>query len=456
MVKVCCLGAGYVGGPTMAVMAYKCPDVNFFVLDVDEKKIDAWNSMCLPIYEPGLLEIVKVVIAKNLVFSNDIKTHLSDADIIFVAVGTPSKQYGIGANAVADMKHWESATRLIGEALLCKPVQNRNPIIVEKSTVPIGTASNMYNLLEEYHYSGEILSNPEFLAEGTAINDLLNPDRVLIGARNTIAGNLSYEILANLYSKWVCKTKILRVGVWSSELSKLVANAFLAQKLASINSISLLCEKINKVNKDSDLNIVDITNAIGTDTRIGNKFLQPSFGFGGSCFKKDVLSLVYICESMGLPYISAYWSYIMILNDHSMNSFVARMFMEMYTLNGKKIAIFGFGFKKNTGDIRESPAITVCNNLLMEGAQLSIYDPKVKKEDITRSLHTTVDIKSNPLDCAYQADAIVILTEWEEFKDYDYSTFYNNMRRPSFIFDGRGILSDQLKKIGFKYFRIGM
>lgn len=361
------MGAGYVGGPTMAVIALKAPRIKVTVVDLSEKQIAAWNSSSLPIYEPGLQEIVEQVRGKNLFFSTDIDTGIREADIIFVSVNTPTKTTGIGAGRAANIKNCELCARKIAE------VATEDKIVVEKSTVPVRTAESMKRVLAAAsHYKFQVLSNPEFLAEGTAINDLLFPSRVLIGGEQTPDGLRAIETLVSVYANWVPREQILTTNLWSSELSKLVANAYLAQRVSSINSITALCE-------ETDADIDEISRAIGSDPRIGNKFLKASVGFGGSCFQKDILNLVYICESFGLKEVADYWHQVVLMNDYQKHRFAQKMVRAMFnTITGKKIAIFGFAFKKDTGDTREAAAAYVMKDLLEENAVMSVYDPQVK------------------------------------------------------------------------------
>ncbi len=455
--SICCLGAGYVGGPTMAMIAAKCPDIQVTVADMNEERIAAWNSDSLPIYEPGLDKIVASALGRNLHFTTNIRAAIAGADLIFVSVGTPTKSYGIGAGRAADLRYIESAARLIAE------VSEGHKIIVEKSTIPVKTASAIKSILEANSTSGttyQVLSNPEFLAEGTAISDLENPDRILIGGESTPEGNAAVEALVSVYAKWIPRDRILTTNLWSSELSKLVANAFLAQRISSINSISALCEA-------TGADVDEVARAIGMDSRIGPKFLKASVGFGGSCFQKDILNLVYLCDSFNLPHVAEYWRQVVHLNDWQKSRFVENIVRTLYnTVNGKRIAILGFAFKKDTNDTRESAAIHVCRDLLHERAQLAIYDPRVTAEVIRGDLAAAGVapdiIESNVVICtdAYQAaeraHALATLTEWDEFRTLDLPRIYDLMLKPAFIFDGRAILpSDKLVAHGFQPFVIG-
>ncbi len=455
--SICCLGAGYVGGPTMSMIAAKCPDIQVTVADMNEKRIAAWNSDILPVYEPGLEEVVNSARGKNLHFTTDIRAAIAAADIIFVSVGTPTKSYGIGAGRAADLRYIESAARLIAE------VSTGNKIIVEKSTIPVKTAEAIKSILAANSPNGasfQVLSNPEFLAEGTAISDLQNPDRILIGGETTPEGQAAVKALVDVYARWIPREKILTTNLWSSELSKLVANAFLAQRISSINSISALCEA-------TGADVDEVSRAIGMDSRIGPKFLKSSVGFGGSCFQKDILNLVYLCESFGLPEVSEYWRQVVHLNDWQKTRFVEKIVRTLYnTVSGKRIGILGFAFKKDTNDTRESAAIQVCRDLLNERAHVAIYDPRVTKEMIHEDLiyagvskeliESSVEICSDPYAVANGAHALATLTEWDEFRTLDLPRIYDLMLKPAFVFDGRAILPmDALKAHGFDAFVIG-
>jgi len=460
--NICCIGAGYVGGPTMSVLAYKCPDIKVTVVDLNEQKINQWNDpdvSKIPIYEPLLSEIVEKTRGKNLFFSTDIEKGITEADIIFISVNTPTKTYGEGRGMAADLKYIELAARQIAK------LSTSDKIIVEKSTLPVRTANSLkdiFNNNSKENVKFQILSNPEFLAEGTAVQDLLNPDRVLIGGDiTTIEGNNAIQTLSTIYQRWIDKNKILTTNIWSSELSKLIANAFLAQRVSSINAVSEICEK-------TEANITEISKAIGMDSRIGNKFLTASVGFGGSCFQKDVLNLVYIAQSYGLNQVAEYWEQVIKMNDYQKRRFSRNIIQKLYnTVSDKKIAFLGWAFKKDTNDTRESAAIYVANNLLYEQANLEVYDPKVAEHQIYFDLeylnsrsqeenkkHLT--IVDNPYKAVENAHAVVILTEWDEFKEYDWEKIYNSMLKPAFVFDGRNLLDrNKLEKIGFVYQGIG-
>lgn len=455
--SICCLGAGYVGGPTMAMIAAKCPHLQVTVADMNGQRIDAWNSDTLPVYEPGLAAVVASARGRNLHFTTDIRSAIAAADLVFVSVGTPTKAYGIGAGRAADLRYVESAARLIAE------VSHGHKIIVEKSTIPVKTASAIKTILAANSSSKatfEVLSNPEFLAEGTAVDDLENPDRILIGGEITPAGNAAVEALVAIYAHWVPRERILTTNLWSSELSKLVANAFLAQRISSINSISALCET-------TGADVDEVARAIGMDSRVGPKFLKASIGFGGSCFQKDLLNLVYLCESFHLPHVAEYWRQVVHLNDWQKSRFVEKIVRSLFnTVNGKRIAILGFAFKKDTNDTRESPAIHVCRDLLREHAQLAIYDPRVDPDTIHRDLAnagipadilaTNLEISTDPYAAAAGAHALATLTEWDEFRTLDLPRIHDLMLKPAFVFDGRAVLpAAALKALGFVPFTIG-
>ena len=471
--KITCIGAGYVGGPTMAVIAEKCPEIQVTVVDVNPQRIEDWNNANtahLPIYEPGLADIVQKARGQNLFFTTDVEGAIRSGDIIFISVNTPTKTYGVGSGMAADLKYVELCARQIAE------IAENDKIVVEKSTLPVRTAQSIKTILSNNSrgLNFQVLSNPEFLAEGTAINDLNNPDRVLIGGEQSEEGYKAIEILTDIYAHWVPRERILQTNVWSSELSKLAANAFLAQRISSINAISALCER-------TGANIDEIAKAIGADSRIGHKFLKASVGFGGSCFQKDILNLVYLCRHFNLPEVASYWEQVILINDYQKNRFAKQIIDTLFnSVSGKKIAILGWAFKKDTNDTRESAAIYVANKLLQDRAEIHVYDPKVTKEQIFRDLkylaassHSTyggdlnstppvdlegasVFIHSDPYSAMTNAHAIAILTEWDEFKYYDWQKVYENMLKPAFVFDGRNILDgDHLQKIGFKLSQIG-
>ncbi|MGR3318431.1 MAG: nucleotide sugar dehydrogenase [Candidatus Anammoxibacter sp.] len=447
--SILCIGAGYVGGPTMAMIALKNPDCKVTVVDINADKIDAWNSDNLPIYEPGLLDIIKEVRDKNMFFSTDVINGIKDADIIFVSVNTPTKTFGYGAGYAADLQFWEKTARQIVE------VSDSNKIIVEKSTLPVRTAEAMESILNcnEKGIHFDVLSNPEFLAEGTAIRDLENPDRVLVGSRETESGLKARAEIVSIYSSWVGKERIITSNVWSTELTKLTANAFLAQRISSINSISAICEK-------TEASIDEVANGVGSDSRIGSKFMKASVGFGGSCFKKDILNLAYLCRSYGLNEVADYWESVVKMNEYQEKRFVLNILQSMFnTISGKRIAIFGFAFKADTGDIRESPAIYVVKTLLDEMANVAITDPKAldnAKIELKDCDKDRIEYCDDPYEAAKNAHAIAILTEWDLYKTLDYKKILESMEKPAFIFDGRNILPhEELFDIGFNVIPIG-
>ena len=459
--NICCIGAGYVGGPTMAVIAQKNPTISVTVVDINEQKIAAWNDPDvnnLPVYEPGLDQIVLETRGKNLFFSTDVDAAIDQAEIIFISVNTPTKTYGVGKGMAADLKYIELCARQIAQ------VSKSDKIVVEKSTLPVRTAEALKSILDNTGngVNFQILSNPEFLAEGTAIQDMLNPDRILIGGdSSTDAGKNALDALVNIYASWVPKERILTTNVWSSELSKLTANAFLAQRVSSINAISALCER-------TGADVDEVAFAIGKDSRIGPKFLKSSVGFGGSCFQKDILNLVYIARTYGLNEVADYWEQVIVMNDYQKKRFARNIVQTLYnTVNGKKIAFLGWAFKKDTNDTRESAAIYVADELLNERAHIAVYDPKVKPAQIHDDLNTLnsraidenaakVRCFKDPYEACHDSHAIAVLTEWNEFKTYDWQLIYDNMKKPAFIFDGRNILDQELlERIGFTVYIIG-
>ncbi|MET0946560.1 MAG: UDP-glucose 6-dehydrogenase [Flavobacterium sp.] len=458
--KICCIGAGYVGGPTMAVIAQKCPHIEVTVVDLNEQRIKDWNDPNtdnIPIYEPGLSEIVAEARGRNLFFSTDVDRAIDEAQVIFISVNTPTKTYGNGKGMAADLKYIELCARQIAK------VAKQNKIVVEKSTLPVRTAEAIKSILDNTGngVQFQILSNPEFLAEGTAVTDLLNPDRILIGGDTTPEGESAINSLVDVYANWVEKDKILTTNVWSSELSKLTANAFLAQRISSINAMSELCEKTG-----ADVN--EVARAIGMDSRIGPKFLKASVGFGGSCFQKDILNLVYIAKSYGLNEVADYWEQVIIMNDHQKRRFSNKIVQTLYnTVADKKIAFLGWAFKKDTNDTRESAAIYVADDLVNEQAKISVYDPKVSRSKMLNDLDylgtrtaeengTALTVFDDPYEAVKGSHAIAILTEWDEFTAYDWQKIYNSMHKPAFLFDGRNILNARkLEEIGFIYKGIG-
>ena len=448
---ICCIGAGYVGGPTMSVIALKCPKIKVIVVDKSKEKIKAWNNRDLnkiPVYEPGLKEIIKKVRNKNLFFSTDIKSAIEDSEIIFLAVNTPSKTSGKGKNMAADLSNIEKSAREI------RKYANNDKIVVEKSTLPVRTAERLKEILtssnKKVHF--EVLSNHEFLAEGTAIKDLFKSDRVLVGGDETPSGKKAIKSLVKIYENWIPKNKILTSNVWSAELSKLASNAMLAQRISSINSLSAFCQK-------TEANILEVSNAIGADSRIGNKFLQPSVGFGGSCFQKDILNLVYLSKFYGLEEVAEYWHQVVKINDYQRERFAKLIISNLGAqLDKKRIALLGWAFKKDTNDSRESASIYVSEILLNHGADINVYDPQVPSEQILNDLEnrllvnnlnkkeideilSRVTIIKDLYDCFNKVDAIAILTEWDMFRDLNWRKIKKTSTKTPYIFDGRLIVS---------------
>lgn len=470
--KICCIGAGYVGGPTMAMIAQKCPHINVTVVDLNKQRIADWNDADLnnlPIYEPGLADVVAEARNRNLFFSTEVDKAIDEAQMIFISVNTPTKTYGVGKGMAADLKYIELCARQIAR------VAKDDKIIVEKSTLPVRTAEALGTILNctGKGVKFDILSSPEFLAEGTAMNDLKVPDRVLIGGENTERGKAAMQALVDVYANWVPLENILTTRVWSSELSKLTANAFLAQRVSSINAISALCEK-------TGADVDEISRAIGADSRIGAKFLKSSVGFGGSCFQKDILNLVYLCQHFNLPEVAAYWEQVIKMNDYQKHRFAKNIIDKLFnTVSGKKIAFLGWAFKKDTNDTRETAALYVADELLQDRAEIHIYDPKVTEEKIFADLaylqnhrigqyveqgeamsmdeiHSLVTVHSDPYATMKAAHATVILTEWDEFKTYHWQKVYDEMLKPAFVFDGRNVVDkEELTKIGFEVYNIG-
>ncbi len=457
--KICCIGAGYVGGPTMSVIADKCPDLEVRVVDINKERIAAWNDKDLnklPIFEPGLDQIISRTRGRNLFFSSEMEKSISEADMIFISVNTPTKTKGLGAGQASDLSWVEASARQVAK------FANGHTIVIEKSTLPVRTAqaikeilktTNRENQKNEISKTFSVLSNPEFLAEGTAINDLEQPDRVLIGGEDPD----SVSDLVNIYLNWVPREKIICTNLWSSELSKLAANAFLAQRISSINSISAFCEA-------TGANIQEVAKAIGTDKRIGNKFLNPGPGFGGSCFKKDILNLVYLSEYFGLPEVANYWNQVVVLNTWQQDRIYKIVLQKLFgTVNGKRIAILGFSFKANTNDTRESPAIRISSDLLEEGAVISIYDPKVSFEKVKEDFeklsfdnHGSWHMVNSIEDALKNADAVLILTAWEEFFGLDWNYFASLMRTPAWVFDTRSVVNrEEIKNTGLNLWKLG-
>ena len=475
--NIACIGAGYVGGPTMAVIAQQCPDIKVTVVDINPHRIADWNSDepdQLPVFEPGLPEIIREARGRNLFFSTDVEAAIHDAQLIFISVNTPTKTYGVGKGMAADLKYVELCARQIAA------VASDNKIVVEKSTLPVRTAQTIRTILEQAQKGKQdaptfsVLSNPEFLAEGTAIHDLLHADRVLIGSEDTPEGKQAEQALAAVYARWIPPERIITTRIWSSELSKLTANAFLAQRISSINALSALCER-------TGADVDEIARAIGADSRIGPKFMKASVGFGGSCFQKDILNLVYLCRHFNLPEVADYWEQVVRLNDYQKHRFAKQIIDSLFnTVSGKKIAFLGWAFKKDTNDTRESAAIYVANELLQDRAQIHIYDPRVTPERIfedldylqenyrkearfidftplsSEEIHQLVTIHATPYQAMGKSHAVAVLTEWDEFKTFDWQKIYDHMLKPAFVFDGRNLLdSKKLNQIGFQLKAIG-
>jgi UDPglucose 6-dehydrogenase len=448
MANILCIGAGYVGGPTMAVIARKCPEHRVVVVDVNADRIAAWQSERLPIYEPGLDEVVRAARGRNLFFSTEIDRHIAEADIIFVSVNTPIKTFGQGAGKAADLQYWESTARQILQSAAGPK------IVVEKSTLPVRTAEAMERILN----SGEagprfdVVSNPEFLAEGTAIRDMETPDRVLIGAHDTPSGRRAMQAIVDIYARWVPRERIVTTNLWSAELSKLAANALLAQRISSINALSALCER-------TEADVTEVARAIGMDQRIGRRFLNAGVGFGGSCFKKDILNLVYLSEHYGLAEVAEYWEQVVRMNEYQERRFVSNMLSAMFnTIAGKRIALFGAAFKARTSDTRESPALAVCRALLAERAEVVLSDPYAlenARADLGPEAER-VRFEPDPYTAAAGAYALAILTEWPLYAELDYRAIYAGMVKPAFLFDGRNILDQRhLAELGFHVYAVG-
>jgi UDPglucose 6-dehydrogenase len=436
--SICCIGAGYVGGPTMAVIADRCPQIQVTVVDLDAARIAAWNDADLsklPVYEPGLDAVVGRCRGRNLHFSIEVEPAIAAADMVFLSVNTPTKTKGVGAGQASDLRWIEASARQVAACA------KGHTIVVEKSTLPVRTAETVKAILSAAQgdvpgggapKSFAVLSNPEFLAEGTAIPDLENPDRVLIGGEDSAA----IEALVGVYSQWVPQDRILRTNLWSSELSKLTANAFLAQRISSINSIAALCEA-------TGADVQEVAHAIGTDSRIGPKFLKAGPGFGGSCFQKDILNLVYLCGHYGLHEVAAYWQSVVNLNAWQQHRIANVVVQKLFgNVSGKRIAVFGFAFKADTNDTRESPAIRICLNLLEEGAELSIYDPKVSELQMARELigDGSWKIADSPETAVEDSDAVLVLTDWRSFRDLEWPRLAEHMRKPAWVFDTRRIV----------------
>ena len=467
--NICCIGAGYVGGPTMSVIADKCPSLTVNVVDINEDRINSWNNdnlENLPIFEPGLSEIIKKCRGRNLFFSTKIEENVASADIVFISVNTPTKKKGLGAGQASDLKWVEVCARQVAK------FAKNHTIVVEKSTLPVKTAEVIKKILESPHTllkgdqkkSFDVLSNPEFLAEGTAIRDLEEPDRVLIGGDNEEA----ILALSSIYREWVPEEKILHTNVWSSELAKITSNAFLAQRISSINSIAALCES-------TGANISEVARAIGSDKRIGSKFLDAGPGFGGSCFKKDILNLVYLSSFFGLPEVANYWESVVKLNNWHQNRISKLIVQKLFgTITAKKICILGFAFKANTNDTRESSAIQICKDLMQEGAILHIHDPKVSSQQICADLNSflvnqnqkeTIHLDSDKNfwykiddinESLENADAVLILTEWKIYSNINWNLASTKMRKPAWLFDARSVVDkDKIISSGINFWRIG-
>jgi len=446
--NILCIGAGYVGGPTMAVIAKHCPGIDVVVADVNAERVAAWQSGEPPIFEPGLKEVLATCLGRNLRFTTDLDAAIPRADMIFVSVNTPTKTFGRGAGKAADLRYWEKTARSILQHA------NGHTIVVEKSTLPVRTAEAVERILKSGDGDArfDVLSNPEFLAEGTAISDLEQPDRVLIGGAETPQGRAAIEALAEVYAHWVPPERILTTNVWSAELSKLAANAFLAQRVSSINAVSAICER-------TGANVLEVSRAIGSDRRIGARFLGAGIGFGGSCFQKDILNLVYLCERLGLDEVARYWESVVTLNHYQKRRFTERMIHAMFnTLADKRIAVFGFAFKADTGDTRDSPAIEVCRELLAEQAFVCVTDPKAlpaARRDLAGA-GPRLSFTEDPYQAARGADAIALLTDWREYRELDYDRIHAGMARPPFLFDGRNLLdAERLHDVGFNVYAIG-
>jgi UDPglucose 6-dehydrogenase len=444
--KIVCIGAGYVGGPTMAVIADRCPDIEVTVIDQNEARITAWNSDLLPVFEPGLDHVIARTRGRNLRFIGQAQGAgaVAGADAIFISVNTPTKKNGAGAGKASDLSFVESCAAYIAEHA------TDNTIVIEKSTMPVRAADSIKRILRTARHGAtfDVLSNPEFLAEGTAIRDLERPDRVLIGGENAAA----VEALATIYRTWVPDSAILRTGLWSAELSKLAANAFLAQRVSSINAISALCEA-------TEADVEEVAMVLGSDSRIGNKFLRASVGFGGSCFKKDLLSLIYLCEFYQLPGPAAYWQGVLDINEWQ-KSRLAHMASEHARKGAGTVAIFGVAFKKNTNDFRESPAIDICNQLLTAGIRLRLQDERVDPTEFGRQISDELGVGwvfcDSEEQAAEGADVILVLTEWDRYAKLDWNALSNTAAKGAAVFDGRSIIDRQrARAAGFKVFSVG-
>ena len=462
---ICCIGAGYVGGPTMAVIADRCPQIQVTVVDLNADRIEAWNSSDLsrlPVYEPGLDAVVGRCRGRNLFFSTEVERGIAEADMVFLSVNTPTKTKGLGAGQASDLRWVEASARSVAA------YAQGHTIVVEKSTLPVRTAAAVQAILQaaqgktaasDESKSFSVLSNPEFLAEGTAVADLERPDRVLIGGEDSAA----IEALASIYAHWVPDERILRTNLWSSELSKLTANAFLAQRISSINSIAAFCES-------TGADVREVAGAIGMDSRIGPKFLQAGPGFGGSCFQKDILNLVYLCRHYGLDEVAAYWQSVVDLNTWQQHRIARLVVNNLFgTVTGKRLAVLGFAFKADTNDTREAPAIRICRDLLEEGAELAIYDPKVAPDQMARDLGLAASsagpglsgegcwqASASVAEAVQGADAVLILTEWQAFRALPWPQLAQQMRQPAWVFDARAVVDPEVvRSAGLRLWRVG-
>ena len=529
-------------------MALHNPALRVTVIDRDEQRIRRWNSAHLPIREPDLNSIVRVTRdglearpvpageaqippendafsqarPANLFFTTACTESIAKADMIFIAVNTPTKTFGTGAGHATDMTAFECVIQDIAKH--ARP----DVILVEKSTVPCRTAKMVQDILDDVRPGSrmQILSNPEFLSEGTAVKDLMKLDRVLIGSPATSEGRRAAVALTTLYASWVPRSKISGTHVFSSELSKLVANAMLAQRISSINSIGAICEK-------TGADVQEIATSIGLDRRVGPQFLKAGLGFGGSCFRKDIGSLVYLAKTLGLDEVADYWHSVLIINQSQRTRFTRKVISRLNgTLRGKKITILGFAFKKDTGDARESVAIDIIRILLEERpAEIAIFDPGCSHEDIQRELDIMtstmqsdvahwkdrITISTGPYEACLESNAICIVTDWDLFKtapsiykskcpqdvlrvnpapvavvshlaqiqaeqfldlpscpedcpectrpfssstmehDFEWARILYHMKRPRWIFDGRGILDvTEMERLGARVEVLGL
>ncbi|KAF7860368.1 hypothetical protein EAF04_008495 [Stromatinia cepivora] len=438
--NICFVGAGYVGGPTAAILALQNPRIKFTVIDKDSLKIKQWNSKHLPIHEPGLPEIIRIcrdgsrafslsndsskdvesfsgglaernhhvhipARSPNLFFSDNIEMSLREADLIMIAVNTPTKTYGIGAGKATDMMAVISAVQDIGK------YAKAGTIIVEKSTVPGRTGEFIKNTLAIHrpHTNFPILSSPEFLSAGTAIRDLLYPDRILIGSSPSRTSNPAANSLASLYH-WLPSSKIVHTSTSSSELAKLVSNAMLAQRISSINSISAICESI-------DANADEVATAVGMDSRIGCKYLKAGIGFGGSCFGKDIRSLVFLAEELGLDEVVAYWGSVLAVNEWQRRRWVEGIVKALGGgLGRKRLVVLGYAFKRGTGDVRESLAGEVVRMLGEERPGcIVVWDDGCESEVLKEELRGVegARVEEDLYVACEGADAVLVCRELE-------------------------------------------